>query len=89
MSHSTALGQVLRFPAHPMPDLPCPCQQVTGNRIWVAGGQRAWGGRVWRWGPGCRSSLLFMAGAKGKKRKRNLAIKTSKPDQMPLSAPAL
>ena len=76
MSHSTALGQVLRFLPTRCLTSPAPAPpRVTGNRIWVAGGQRrAWGGG-WRWGPGCESfSIVRGRSQKEKKRKRNLAI---------------
>ena len=88
MSHSTALGQVLRFLPTRCLTSPAPAPpRVTGNRIWVAGGQRrAWGG-----GAGdldVNPSLLFLAGAKRKKKKKKSSHRTSKQDQIPLSVPA-
>lgn len=66
-------GSSAQIPAHPMLKA-SPATSVTGNRIWVAGGQKSLGGRVWRWGPGCESSIVH-GRAREKKRKRNLAIR--------------
>ena len=87
MSHSTALGQVLRFLPTRCLTSPAPASSDWKQDMGSWGPEKSLGGG----GAGdldVNPSLLFLAGAKRKKKKKKSSHRTSKQDQIPLSVPA-